>query len=218
MGQTPASAGEPRHWRGRALTASLVIVLITLAALVTYGFVSSNRDRHSPKVKAGEKDLEDERPGVSTGTESLWDVKVGTDAQARLVKLTPVPTTIAWLTSQPHTSPVHRIAPIEFTVYTVTGTLTNLRQEHDLDQKMTIEDNDGHHMLVELPDVSLSRTGAFAAQIKHAHEELAAWNGNIPTTIRVTGIGFFDEPTGQGDQAHNEIELHPVLDINFDPH
>lgn len=38
---------------------------------------------------------------------------------------------------------------------------------------------------------------------------------NIP--VQVTGVGFFDFSHGQHGAAPNEIELHPVLDILFNP-
>ena len=33
--------------------------------------------------------------------------------------------------------------------------------------------------------------------------------------VRVTGVGFFDFAHGQRGAAPNEIELHPVLEIEF---
>src|SRR5690242_17745232 len=217
MRQSLDGVDHGERGRGRVVTLALVCALLVLCSLVGYGIVHGNRRTNAVRSQLDKDiDQEDERPGVSTGTESIWDVKVGTDAQARFVRLQPVvPTTIAFLVSQSHTSPNHRIAPAELTIYTVTATLTDIHQEHDLDQKLEIEDDAGHHMLAELPDVSLSTTSVFAAQIKHAHEELAAWHGDVPATVQVTGVGFFDEPTGQSEQAPNEIELHPILDLRF---
>jgi len=216
MGQSPDLAERGGHRRARVVAVALVAALLLLVGLISYGVVSGNRHTSAARSQLDKDiDQEDERAGVSTGTESIWDVKVGTDAQARLVRLQPVPTTIAWLVSQTHASPNHRIAPVELTTYTVTATLTDIHREHDLDQKLEIDDGAGHHMLAELPDVSLSTTSVFAAQIKHAHEELAAWHGDVPATVQVTGVGFFDEPTGQSEQAPNEIELHPILDLRF---
>ncbi|HEY7138010.1 MAG TPA: hypothetical protein VIB48_23340 [Acidimicrobiia bacterium] len=216
MGQSLDWADHGGRRRARVVAVALTTALLPLVGLVSYGVLTGNRHTTAPRSRLDKDiDQEDERPGVSTGTESIWDVKVGTDAQARLVRLQPVPTTVAWLVSQTHTSPNHRIAPVELTTYTVTATLTDIHQEHDLDQKLEIEDDAGHHMLAELPDVSLSTTSVFAAQIKHAHQELAAWHGDVPTRVEVTGVGFFDEPTGQSEQAPNEIELHPILDLRF---
>lgn len=39
--------------------------------------------------------------------------------------------------------------------------------------------------------------------------------GGIP--VRITGIGFFDFPHHQIGRATNNLELHPVLDITFNP-
>ena len=43
------------------------------------------------------------------------------------------------------------------------------------------------------------------------------WNeaGGIP--VRITGVGFFDRPHGQTGRAINGIELHPILEIVFEP-
>jgi hypothetical protein len=36
-----------------------------------------------------------------------------------------------------------------------------------------------------------------------------------PILIRVNGVGFFDRPHGQAGAAPNNLELHPVLEIQF---
>lgn len=56
--------------------------------------------------------------------------------------------------------------------------------------------------------------GQFQQQFATIH---SGWNqgGGIP--VRVTGVVFFDRPHGQVGRALNGLELHPVLDIQFNP-
>lgn len=43
------------------------------------------------------------------------------------------------------------------------------------------------------------------------------WNEADGVPVRITAVGFFDRPHGQTGRALNGIELHPVLDIVFNP-
>src|SRR5205085_11694372 len=103
----------------------------------------------------------------------------------------------------------------ELKTYTVTATLTRVYQEHDFDQHMSIRDSSGNFMLAELPDMSCAGGSRWASQLSNAHNQLGSWNGSTPVQVQITGVGFFDAPTGQSDQAPNQVELHPVLDIRF---
>jgi hypothetical protein len=107
------------------------------------------------------------------------------------------------------------VKPYEFTMYKVKATLTNVYQEHDLDQHMSITDGT-NHMLAELPDTGCDSGSIFASAISNAHAQLTAWSGHAQT-VELTGVGFFDGVTGQSDQAPNQVELHPVININFNP-
>jgi hypothetical protein len=79
-------------------------------------------------------------------------------------------------------------------------------------------------MVAEIPFPGCVGAGSpFAAQIANAR---AAFDGHLTATtsfqtadvpVQVTGVGFFDFPHGQHGAAPNIIELHPVLDIVFNP-
>src|SRR5262249_35082508 len=43
------------------------------------------------------------------------------------------------------------------------------------------------------------------------------WNDTNGLPIRLTGVGFFDRDHNQVGRAATVIELHPLLDIQFDP-
>ncbi len=45
----------------------------------------------------------------------------------------------------------------------------------------------------------------------------SGWNDAQGIPVRVSGVGFFDRPHGQTGRATNGIELHPVLNIEFNP-
>jgi hypothetical protein len=155
------------------------------------------------------------------GTGPTWPTKIGADSQAGQVDLTspPTPTTVAQLTSLPLPSPiVHRVRPTETTVYTITARLKAMHTEHDRDLHMVVDDGSGHFMITELPDSACVPTSSpFYPGIAQAHSQLAAWSGSVPVTAQVTGVGFFDNFTGQPDQAPNQIELHPILNLIFNP-
>jgi len=90
-----------------------------------------------------------------------------------------------------------------------------------------------HSVIAEIvdPDCVAGRAGSvigpsrFATQLTAVRAKFllqfpsvhSAWNqaGGIP--VRVTGVVFFDRPHGQVGRALNGLELHPVLDIQFNP-
>jgi hypothetical protein len=155
------------------------------------------------------------------GSGPTWPTKIGTDPQASQVDQVspPTHTSVAQLTSLPLPSPIrHRVWPTETTVYTITATLTDFHVEHDRDFHLVVEDGSGHFMITELPDTAcVPATSPFYTGIVRARTQLDAWSGRTPVTVQITGVGFFDNFTGQSDQAPNQIELHPILNLNFNP-
>jgi hypothetical protein len=161
-----------------------------------------------------------------------WSVKTGTDAGASAVGLSsPQPARISELIAltPPHPLPADsRFAPTENTVFVVDATLTDFKLETgatgDSDYHLVLQDELGNTMVAEIPSPSCVDTGSpFATQIASAR---TAFDGkfqvrssfhtaNIP--VRVTGVGFFDFFHHQHGAAPNVIELHPVLDISFNP-
>lgn len=59
-------------------------------------------------------------------------------------------------------------------------------------------------------------SAALEAQFPN-REAGSGWNDAEGIPVRVTGVGFFDRPHGQTGRATNGIELHPVLNIEFNP-
>ena len=157
-----------------------------------------------------------------------WSVKTGTDPDASLVDLSqPVSTTIGYLTSlaAPSTLPSNsRVQPTETTAYVVDATLVEYKLESDSDYHLVLKDSQGNTMIAEIPDPACVGSGSpFAAGIQNARSEFDArytvttsfQTANVP--VQVKGVGFFDFNHGQTGVAPNAIELHPVVDIVFNP-
>jgi hypothetical protein len=153
-----------------------------------------------------------------------WNVKTGQDPQAGLVNLGSVtPTTVGYLTSlpaQPSLPDTSRLAPTEVTQYQITGKIVDFALQHDNDYHVVIQDNSSSNvMITEIPDPAcVPSTSPFAAMAANARSVFTA-NANtaLGATVAIKGVGFFDNNTLTSSVAPNKIELHPVLDINFNP-
>jgi uncharacterized protein (TIGR03437 family) len=161
--------------------------------------------------------------------EERWPVKIGTDADSKLVNLNNiVSSTIASLSALPAPSDLpesSRVQPTETTVFLLNATLTEFKFEtDDSDYHLVLSDAAGRTMIVEIPSPNCVDAGSpFAAGIANARAEFNArfapsdsfTTSNIP--VQITGVGFFDFAHGQTGIAPNAIELHPVLDVIFNP-
>lgn len=161
-----------------------------------------------------------------------WPVKTGTDSDAGLVDLTTAThTTIATLTQLPNPNPHHvlsnnRLQPTETTVWEVDAVLDVYAKEPDSDYHLAIKDDAGRSMIAEIPDPNcVQGPSPFSQGISNARTEFDSQftaksqfqSANIP--VRIKGVGMFDFIHGnpQRGVAPNAIELHPVLDIIFNP-
>lgn len=169
-------------------------------------------------------------PLASTGHCGVerWSVKTGTDADAGLVNLaSPVPQSIGYLRGlgAPATPPAnHRVQPTEITEFVVDATLVEYKLESDSDYHLVIADAQGNTMIAEIPDPACVGAGSpLAGGIQSARQQFdgsytattSFTTVNVP--VRVTGVAMFDFLHGQTGVAPNGIELHPVLDIVFNP-
>ena len=157
-----------------------------------------------------------------------WSVKTGTDADISLVNMSSsTATTIQSLRSltAPSTLPSNnRVQPTETTIFTLNATLTQYKLESDSDYHLVLSDSSGNTMIVEIPSPNCVGAGSpFGTGIQSARSQFdARYNAttsfqtaNIPVSVR--GVGFFDFLHGQTGVAPNGIELHPILDIVFNP-
>jgi len=157
-----------------------------------------------------------------------WSVKTGTDPDAGLVNLnSSTNTTIASLRAVPAPSPIpsnNRVAPTETTQWVINATLTQYKLETDSDYHLVLSDASGNTMIVEIPSPTCVGAGSpFLPGIQNSRAEFDArftattsfQTANIP--VQIKGIGMFDFLHGQTGVAPNGIELHPVLDVIFNP-
>jgi hypothetical protein len=159
------------------------------------------------------------------------DVKSLRDRTAAAIQFdSPVNTTIAALNAiPPKCSPAgnHRVREEEFRVYRIEGTITRVKREPDHDIHLVLADRTtpGVHMVVESGEPGFGRNAAspyrdrlaaarrmFDALVSESSGDdgLKALTG---TTVRVTGVGFFDFNHLQRGRSRSCIELHPILAI-----
>ncbi len=157
-----------------------------------------------------------------------WSVKTGTDADVGLVNLSSSsPNTIVTMRSWPAPNPIpsnNRVSPYETTVWVLNATLVEYKLESDSDYHLVLTDASGNTMIAEIPlPACVGSSSPFLSKITNARNEFNAkytptgsfQTANIP--VQVTGVGMFDFLHGQTGVAPNGIELHPVLDIVFNP-
>lgn len=168
------------------------------------------------------------RTSAQCGVER-WSVKTGTDVDAGLVNLgAPNSTTINSLLAiaAPNSLPDNRrVQPTETKVWVLNATLKKFVLAYDSDYHMVLTDDAGRTMIAEIPAPSCVGPGSpFAAGIAHARAQFDAMftatttfqTVNMP--VQITGVGFFDYLEGQEGLAPNGIELHPIIDIIFNPY
>jgi len=157
-----------------------------------------------------------------------WSVKTGTDADVGKVNLSSstsntILTMRGWPT--PSTIPANnRISPYETTVWVLNATLVEYKLESDSDYHLVLSDASGNTLIAEIPLPACVGSGSpFLSGITNARNQFNArftptgsfQTANIP--VKITGVGMFDFLHGQTGVAPNGIELHPVLDIVFNP-
>ncbi len=155
-------------------------------------------------------------------------VKVGTDADIGLVNFNaPQTTTIANLRAFPTPATIptnNRVSPEETTVWVVNALLTMIKLESDQDYHLVIQDASGNTMIAEIPaPTCVPGTSPMSPGVTKARATVDAMF-NVTTTFQtvnvpvlITGVGMHDFPHGQTGAAPNQIELHSVTNIIFNP-
>jgi hypothetical protein len=204
------------------------LVLLFLLAFTGGGSSSAAIVRpQQPQLPGDHSEAADQEAlNGSCGVER-WSTKTGTDADAGLINLqSTTQTTIASLTSlpTPTTLPTNnRIQPTETTVFQLHAKLTEYKLEPDSDYHLILSDESGNTMISEMASPAcVGSSSVLLSGIQNARSEFDArytttssfQTANVPVTI--TGVGFFDFLHGQAGVAPNGIELHAVLDIQFD--
>jgi hypothetical protein len=157
-----------------------------------------------------------------------WSVKTGTDADVGKINLSATTAqTIATMRGWPAPSPIpanNRVSPYETTVWVLNATLTKFKKESDSDYHLVLSDAAGNTLVSEIPLPACVGTGSpFLSKITNARAQFdAKLNATtsfqtVSIPVRITGIGMFDFLHGQTGVAPNGIEIHPILDIVFNP-
>jgi hypothetical protein len=154
-----------------------------------------------------------------------WPFKIGTDPDAHLVVMEPVPATIAELIAIPHAPrppAMHRIVPAELRTYTLRDvTLRSFQRSPDGDVHMVLADAEGRTMIAEAtPPGCTSESSPWRAQIAEVRatveevvgQSLIGWGHR---TVSMTGVGYMDSLHGQPGVAPNGMEIHPILAMCF---
>jgi len=112
--------------------------------------------------------------------------------------------------------------PNETTVWTINATLTQYKLESDSDYHLVVRDGAGNTIVTEIPlPGCVGAESPFAASIANARAKFDAMfipDGNfqfVNVPVQITGVAMFDFLHGQTGVAPNGIEIHPILDINF---
>jgi hypothetical protein len=202
-----------------------------LAVIVLLGLAVACSSGGAGKSEQGNTETTEQVPLAAQGAPEQtagcgverWAVKTGTDPGASKVDLSPVPATVAQLVAMPAPkNPLARVAPTEDTTYQVAATLTEFKTEADSDYHLVLSSG-AKTMIAEIPSATCVTGGPLQSGIANARAEFDARLSsptsrfekvNVPVTV--TGAGFFDRIHGQTGVAPNGIELHPVLDIQFE--
>jgi hypothetical protein len=200
-----------------------VVVLLGVAVACSAGGGGKTERQHNTEATEQVLLTDQGMPAQTAGCGiERWAVKTGTDPGASKVDQTPVPATVANLVAMTAPkNPLARVAPTEDTTYQVSATLTEFKTEADSDYHLVLSTG-AKTMIAEIPSPTCVTGGPLQAGIANARAEfdarlMSATHGfqkaNVPVTV--TGVGFFDRIHGQTGVAPNGIELHPVLDIQF---
>jgi hypothetical protein len=167
--------------------------------------------------------IADRDSDTKCGGVERWEQKVLIDDRVPLIKKQPKLATIeemnAVVTDTVEITKSTERTPLEMQVYEIRDCfITKAILESDNDIHLVIEDGKGHTMIAEIPDTKCkdAKSSAFADDFRNARKTFRKFQ-NVYDHHRftITGVLFIDKqhskpPTGNAD---NNVELHPVLDL-----
>lgn len=153
-----------------------------------------------------------------------WGVKVLSDKDAGKVKFgKPIETTIPFLQGlETESYNMAKHSPrcdLEKTVYTVKNVLlSEVIKEADDDMHLVLKDKAGNKLIAEIPyfDCDSAKASGLSSTYKQVRNTVLNFKAKLKTQrFNVTGVAFIDvpHPTPQHGVSPNNIELHPVLNI-----
>jgi hypothetical protein len=149
-----------------------------------------------------------------------WEVKVLADDQASDISFIPEKTTLGRLTrlSTKKSKDGNPRQPAEMKTYTIECRINKFLYEDDGDIHLVLEDS-GQTMIGEIPFpyYKAADESGFKKKFIRVRRQFHGLTDTDPgyshRTFLVTGVGFVDFPHGQTGHADNNLELHPILNI-----
>lgn len=205
-------------------TGSLRFKSIFLAFVFSATLISSIA-QNGGRTARWEEEEEEREEQVQCGGTERWSVKVLTDPAVNTINFTPISANVGYMvniiTPTP-SSTMPRYPGVEDKTYKVTCNITIKKVETDNDYHLVLSDGT-HTMIGEIPDPTCSA----AASSTYVNDYIAARNfidahiasGNVTSVsippVVVYGVAFVDPPHGQTGAAPNNLEIHPILGIQF---
>ena len=154
--------------------------------------------------------------------EERWETKVLADDENDSVIYTPEKTTLHKLvgleTTKSHDGNTRQ--PVELKTYKIECHIDDFLYEDDGDVHLVLK-FDTETMIGEIPfpyypEAASSGNKTKFIKVRKQFHKIVDGNKNYPLkTVIVTGVGFVDFSHGQTGRAPNNLELHPILNIEL---
>lgn len=108
---------------------------------------------------------------------------------------------------------------VEKQVYTIKNVkISKIIKEDDDDLHLVLQDNDGNYLIAEIPycECDSAKISGLSKNYKETRNTVLNFKSKLKSQrFNVTGVAFIDlqHPTPQNGVSPNNIELHPVLNI-----
>jgi len=186
-------------------------------------------------AKSAQDPKKAETPAPARSGRDRWLIKTASDQGANSIARRPEKTTVEKLRALPRPADypldvtpekyqTERAGAVEKTIYTVEADIVEARLMPDGDYRVMIRGAKGETMVLEMPDPDpaiTSPSSPFAYAIKSAREQFGTKVKPERTAkplnlhARITGIGFFGRQYGKQAATGNLIQLHPVVDFEW---
>lgn len=108
---------------------------------------------------------------------------------------------------------------VEKKVFQVTGKVDKVKRYRDGDYHIKLVDENENYLITEVPNPNceFAQTSNYLSQYMSVIEFIKANEDDLEgKTLTITGVAFIDiDHYYKRDQAKNNMELHPILDITF---
>ena len=160
-------------------------------------------------------------PKSCNGESTRRDIKLAVDSQANQIDTIPVVVNIDSIGSVQLIT-AHGDTPrqdIEKKMFKVTAKVEKVSKHKDGDYKVKLVSENENYLNCEFPNLgcSYAKNSRFYNQMNIAREFMDANHKDLEDkTVTITGVGFIDlDHKYPRNTSKNEIELHPVIKIEF---